>query len=103
MNVATTRSKIWRRISLSRKRPSRFAENVEWCGTLSSRSSLQNQRYARCSATSLAQPALVTNGIAVTDQKHPDHQLGIDRGPADLAVHTWHTLTPPGVKSISDQ
>ena len=40
----------------------------------------------KCSATSLAQPALVTNGIAVTDQKHPDHQLGIDRGPADLAV-----------------
>ena len=31
-----------RRISLSRKRPSRFTENVEWCGTLSSRS--QDQR-----------------------------------------------------------
>jgi hypothetical protein len=24
--------------------PSRFTDNVEWCGTLSSRSSLQNQR-----------------------------------------------------------
>ena len=34
----------------------------------------------------LAQPALVTNAIAVTDQEQPDHQLGIDRGPADLAV-----------------
>jgi hypothetical protein len=22
----------------------------------------------------------------VTDQKHPDHQLGIDRGPTDVAV-----------------
>jgi hypothetical protein len=34
----------------------------------------------------LAQPALMANAIAVTDQKHPDHQLGIDRGPADVAV-----------------
>jgi hypothetical protein len=31
MEVATTRSKIWRSISLSRKRPSRSTENVEWC------------------------------------------------------------------------
>src|SRR5262249_16069633 len=34
----------------------------------------------------LAQPALVTNAIAVTNQEHSDHQLRIDRGPADLAV-----------------
>jgi len=34
----------------------------------------------------LAQPALMTNAIAVSDQEHPDHQLGIDRGPADVAV-----------------
>src|SRR2546423_783214 len=34
----------------------------------------------------LAQPALMANAIAVTDQEHPDHQLGIDRGPADVAV-----------------
>ena len=34
----------------------------------------------------LAQPPLMTNAIAVTDQKHPYHQLGIDRGPADIAV-----------------
>src|SRR5215471_12007850 len=40
----TTRSKIWRSRSLSRKRPSRFSEKVEWCGTLSPRSSLQNHR-----------------------------------------------------------
>src|SRR6516164_8858428 len=34
----------------------------------------------------LTQPALVTNAIAVTDQEHPDHQFGINRGPADVAV-----------------
>ena len=34
----------------------------------------------------LAQPALMTNAIAVTDQQHPDDQFGIDRGPADSAV-----------------
>jgi hypothetical protein len=34
----------------------------------------------------LAQPALMTNATAVTDQQHPDHQFGIDRGPADSAV-----------------
>ena len=32
------------------------------------------------------QRALMTNAMAVTDQEHPDHQLGIDRGPADVAV-----------------
>src|SRR5262245_1812064 len=34
----------------------------------------------------LAQPALMTNAIAVADQEHTDHQFGIDRGPADVAV-----------------
>src|ERR1700732_4782328 len=28
----------------------------------------------------------MTNAIAVTDQENPDHQLGINRGPADVAV-----------------
>jgi hypothetical protein len=28
----------------------------------------------------------MTNAITVTNQEHPDHQLGIDRGPADVAV-----------------
>jgi len=34
----------------------------------------------------LAQPALVTNAIAITYQEHPDHQLGINRGPPAIAV-----------------
>ena len=34
----------------------------------------------------LAQPPFMTNAIAVTNQEHPDHQLGIDRGSADVAV-----------------
>jgi len=43
-SVTGTELKTLRRISLSRKRPSRFTENVEWCGTVSSRPKPQNQR-----------------------------------------------------------
>src|ERR1700738_4859925 len=48
----TTRSKIWRRMSLSRNRFNRFSENVEWWGIASLRSSRQNHLYARWSFTS---------------------------------------------------
>jgi hypothetical protein len=34
----------------------------------------------------LAQPTLRTNAQAVADDEHPDHQLGIDRGPPDVAI-----------------
>ena len=34
----------------------------------------------------LAQPALRTNAEAIADDEHSDHQLGIDRGSAYLAV-----------------
>src|SRR5258705_3021059 len=34
----------------------------------------------------------MTNAIAVTDQEHPDHQFGIDRGPADVAVKCLQLL-----------
>src|SRR5215831_18132083 len=34
----------------------------------------------------LAQPALRTDAVAVADNQHPDHELGIDRRPANLAV-----------------
>src|SRR5215471_19077114 len=44
----------------------------------------------------LAQPALMANAIAVTDQKHSDHQLGIDRRPADLAVKPLQLLVQIG-------
>jgi hypothetical protein len=40
----------------------------------------------------LAQPPLMTNAIAVTHQEHPDHQFGIDRGPANIAVKTLLTV-----------
>src|ERR1700678_423545 len=40
----TTASNIWRNRSLSRNRPWRLTEKVEWSGTLSSRSRRQNQR-----------------------------------------------------------
>src|SRR5712664_208029 len=44
----------------------------------------------------LAQPTLMANAIAVTDQEHPDHQLGIDRGPAEVAVKCLELLMQIG-------
>ena len=38
----------------------------------------------------------MTNAIAVTNQEHPDHQLGIDRGPADVAVKCLKLLVQIG-------
>src|SRR6516225_9764370 len=86
IQAATTRSKTWRRISLSRKRPSRFTENVEWCGNLVVEIELAEPAVSKVQRHFLAQPTLMANAIAVTNQEHPDHQLGINRGPADVAV-----------------
>jgi hypothetical protein len=36
----------------------------------------------------LTQPALMSNAVAVADQEHPDHQLGINRGSADVGCKT---------------
>jgi hypothetical protein len=42
--ASTTVSNRWRKLSLSRKRPCRFLERLEWPGTLRSRPSRQNRR-----------------------------------------------------------
>jgi hypothetical protein len=34
----------------------------------------------------LAKPPFEANAIAVANNEHPDHQLRVDRGPADVAV-----------------
>ena len=34
----------------------------------------------------LAQPPLGADAVAIADNQHPDHKLGIDRGPANVAV-----------------
>ena len=34
----------------------------------------------------LAQPPLKADAVAVTHNQHPDHELRIDRGPANVAV-----------------
>ena len=39
----------------------------------------------------LAQPTRRTNAEAVADDQHLHHQLGIDRGPPDVAI-----VRPPG-------
>src|SRR5262245_17905854 len=40
----------------------------------------------------LAQFALEADAVAVADNQHPQHQLRIDRGPADLAVERLQLL-----------
>jgi hypothetical protein len=40
----------------------------------------------------LAQLPLEANAVAVTDDEHPDDQLGVDRRPADLAVERLQLL-----------
>ena len=40
----------------------------------------------------LAQPALKTDAVAVADDQHPDHELGVDRRPADLAIEGFQPL-----------
>ena len=52
MQRASTVSKTWRKASLSRKRPWRFLEKVEYSGTASSSPNRQNHRYAKFKCTS---------------------------------------------------
>src|SRR4029077_6499094 len=40
----------------------------------------------------LAQPPFKADAIAVADNKHPDHQFRIDRGPPDVAVERYQLL-----------
>ena len=40
----------------------------------------------------LAQPPLEADAVAVAHDQHPDHQLGIDRRPADLAIEGLQLL-----------
>src|SRR5271170_496034 len=40
----------------------------------------------------LTQPPLKANAVAVANDQHPDHQLGVDRWPADLAVERLKLL-----------
>jgi hypothetical protein len=43
----------------------------------------------------LAQPPLRADAHAIADDQHPDHQLGIDRGPPRLAVIRAQVLAEP--------
>jgi hypothetical protein len=86
MHVATTRSKIWRRIPLSPEAAEPIHRERRMVRNLIVEIEVAEPAVSKVQRHFLAQPALMTNAIAVTDQEHPDHQLGIDRGPADLAV-----------------
>src|SRR4051812_49017726 len=81
----------WRKRSLSRKRPCRFFENVEWSGTRASRPSRPEPAVREVQMDFLAQPSLRPNAKAVANDQHADHQLGINRRPPGLAVE-WRQL-----------
>src|SRR5664280_240784 len=40
----------------------------------------------------LTQPPLGADAVTVTDNQHPQHELGVDRGPADVAVERGQHL-----------
>jgi hypothetical protein len=86
MQRQTVSSKRTRSRSLSRKRPCRALEKVEWSGTFPSRPSRQNQRIGQVEVDLLAQPPLRADAEAVTHQQHADQQFRIHRGAADRAV-----------------
>jgi hypothetical protein len=44
----------------------------------------------------VAQPALGADAHAITDDQHPDHQLGGDRGPSRLAIEGLQVLADAG-------
>src|SRR5689334_10233551 len=46
----------------------------------------------------LAQPPLGADAEAVADEQHPDHQFGIDRGPANGAVE--RSQLPPQLAEL---
>src|SRR5689334_5662483 len=43
----------------------------------------------------LAKPPLGADAEAIADQQHPDHQLGINRGPTQLAVERSELAAHP--------
>jgi len=86
MQRATTVSNSLRRRSLSRKRPWRFLENVEWSGNVAVEPQPAEPPVGRIEVDLLAQQPLRANAEAIADNQHLDHQLGIDRRTSDLAV-----------------
>jgi two-component system, OmpR family, response regulator len=68
---------------LSRKRPSQFTRMIR---NLIVEIELAEPAVNKLQRHFLAQAELMANVIAVADQEHLDHQLGIDRGSTDVAV-----------------
>jgi hypothetical protein len=80
MQRATTVSNNLRNRSLSPKRPWRFLErsNDRDVGV---EPQATETTIGQIGVELLAQPPLRANAVAVNDDEHPDHQLGIDRWP----------------------
>src|SRR5580704_1534434 len=87
MPRATMVSNRWRKTLLSRKRPCRFLEKVEWSGTLS------KPAIGEIEMNLLAQSALRAYAHAIAGDQHADHQLRIDRGATGAAVEWLQRLT----------
>ena len=51
----------------------------------------------------LAQLALIPDAVAVADNQHPQHQFGINRGPADLTIESLQLATELGQYARHDR
>jgi hypothetical protein len=82
----TTRSKMWRSRSLSRKRPQPVLGECRVVRDLVVQIELAKPSIGQMQLDFLGELALRADAVAVADDEHPDHQLGIDRRTADVAV-----------------
>ena len=86
MQRATTVSNSLRRRSLSRNRPWRFLGKRRVIGHIAVETHATEPAIGQIEVDLLAQPPLRANAEAVADNQHTHHQLGIDRGPSNVAV-----------------
>src|SRR6478609_5555328 len=77
---STTASNRRRRMSLSLKRPGRVIRH------LAVQTEPTEPAIREIEMDFLTEPPFGTDAHAVADDQHPQHQVGIDRGPADSAV-----------------
>jgi hypothetical protein len=77
------------RVTVSRPQsvPSRCAAASQRCPEAGGEADMPRTSFNRqIEVNLLAQPPLRPDAEAITDEQHPDHQFGIDRWPAEVAI-----------------
>jgi hypothetical protein len=102
MQAPTTRSKMRRKMSLSRKRSLRARENARMIRQLVLDAEATEPAIGEVELHLAAEQAFRANGEHVADDEHPDHQHRINRGAADRRI-VWRQLraNPGQVKNAS--